>query len=42
MSLREISPKRGCLAALLQGLGHEKKKQKPAFSLFLGDAVGGS
>ena len=26
MSLREISPKKGCLAALLLGLGHEKKK----------------
>ena len=43
MSLREISPKKGCLAALLQGLGHDKKKkQTPASSLFLGDAVGGS
>ena len=27
MSLREISPKKGCLAALLQGLGHDKKKK---------------
>ena len=45
MSLREISPKKGCLAALLLGLGHDKKKKKkqtPASSLFLGDAVGGS
>lgn len=42
MSLREISPKKGCLAALLLGLGHDKKKQTPASSLFLGDAVGGS
>ena len=28
MSLREISPKKGCLAALLLGLGHEKKKNR--------------
>ena len=27
MSLREISPKKGCLAALLLGLGHDKKNR---------------
>ena len=30
MSLREISPKKGCLAALLLGLGHDKKKKTDA------------
>ena len=42
MSLREISPKKDVLLLCCKGLGHEKKKQKPDFSLFLGDAVGGS
>lgn len=35
MSLREISPKRGCLAALLQGLGHEKKNRSLPPPFFL-------